>query len=337
KKAKTENGAQKTKAADTTAAQGSRTIFVKNLPWSADEAMLNDFFSYIRMPIFFAVSGFLARDVIKKSFHELFDRRLIQLIYVFLLWSFIALLLDSSFASSPVSIVSDITTVFFQPSSVLWFLWALIIYMAIAKIGRATSPALFLTLSIAIAVASYARVFHFELYVYNNVFRFLPFFLIGAYRSQWLLRIPSKFTAAAIIPVVILFAAGFLVLRRDLLPPAFDNGGRFAMASLGVLVGALVSVWACRWQQIKLIPLYLGRHTLPIYVAHSLLVGPLAAGIARIAPESVGVEIWAVPVIAVAATATSLLIKFAADRAGFGWLYRRPDWLQFRAVPVPST
>ena len=45
KKAKTENGAQKTKAADTTAAQGSRTIFVKNLPWSADEAMLNDFFS----------------------------------------------------------------------------------------------------------------------------------------------------------------------------------------------------------------------------------------------------------------------------------------------------
>ncbi len=49
KKAKTENGAVKTKpaaaAADAGAAQGSRTIFIKNLPWSADEAMLSDFFS----------------------------------------------------------------------------------------------------------------------------------------------------------------------------------------------------------------------------------------------------------------------------------------------------
>ena len=49
KKAKAENGVAKTKpaaaAVDTGAAQGSRTIFIKNLPWSADEAMLNEFFT----------------------------------------------------------------------------------------------------------------------------------------------------------------------------------------------------------------------------------------------------------------------------------------------------
>ncbi len=288
---------------------------------------LNNFLAPIRMPVFFAVSGLLSRKALDMSWAGVLDKRVLGFIYIFLLWSAIALLFREKPAAGIGQYISDLFESTYNPSSVLWFIWALAIYNVIAKIGKGASQDMFLVAAVVVSVISYSEVVVFENYVHNNLLRYLPFFLLGVYRPEWFTRL-SGLAYSRLLPVLcVIFVLGFMVLREGVLPPVLQNVAAFLQAVLGVAVGAGVSAWACRFRALKVVPSFLGRHTLPIYVAHSLLISLLLWIFAGSAIQTHGVELWAVPVTALAAIALSILLERFLSRVGLGWIYNRPVWL----------
>lgn len=293
---------------------------------------LNNFLAPIRMPIFFAVSGYLSRKAVNMSWGGLFDKRVLGFLYVFLLWSAISLSFGKGSAGDLDRYVHDLIEVIYSPSSILWFIWALAIYTIAAKIGKATNERLFFIFALLVSIVSYSKVVEFENYVHNNVLRFLPFFLFGVYRAEWLSRL-SGLGRSRVLPVLCaVFVLGFLIVRQQVLPPILQNMAVFLQAVVGVAVGAGLSAWACRFKVIKVVPAFLGTRTLPIYVAHSLLISLLVWIMASLAVSMPRAEILTVPVTAVIAILLSILLEQFLSRINAGWVYNRPRWLSLHST-----
>lgn len=293
---------------------------------------LNNFLSPIRMPIFFAVSGLLSRKVIDMNWSGVIDKRVLGFIYVFLLWSAISLALRQGFTVGFGQYIIDLTKAVYRPSTVLWFIWALAIYTVVAKIGKITNERLLFVAAVIVSITSYAKIDEFDDFVHNNLLRYLPFFLLGVYRAEWLNRLAGLAHSRMLPALCFMFVLGFVVLRQQVLPSAVQNLWIFLQAVLGVAIGAGLSAWACRFKTVKALPSLIGKRTLSIYVAHSLLISLLLWITATSTVSVPGAELWAVPVIAVGAILLSILLERFLSRIHFGWIYNRPRWLSLRSL-----
>jgi acyl-CoA synthetase (AMP-forming)/AMP-acid ligase II/uncharacterized membrane protein YcfT len=223
----------------------------------------------MRMPTFFLISGVLVGQAVWRPWREIARGRIIFLLYIYLLWSTLGAI-NTTIAHMP-STGIDLDQIVFGwakrlifPQSELWFIYGLLLYFLAARAMR--NWPLWLSLGIAALLSAFAEKLGGPPLTY--LARSLLFYLIGVY----LPRIIDEVLARATWPATFAIGAIYLVAAGAL---AFVNQSTvgiwlpasFAGVGLGLMISSKLAQTALGKPFI-----YIGQHTLPIYVLHSILV-----------------------------------------------------------------
>lgn len=239
------------------------------------------------MSLFFMISGLLSQSFADRSWANASINMLRQIVWPYLLWSFILLTAHhvmSGYTNSPLETYNPIS-ILWNPPAVMWFLYVLFVALLIRK-ALAWSPDLALgAVGACIILASYVIGLPQEL-------RFVGVVLIAAAVGR------DRYSAALSAPIVglsaVIMGITAIVAWRDAVAwsaapapayPAFQ-----AIYIPALVAGPILVMRACAlittlggWLIEALI--YVGRRTMPIFVTHILIT----AG-SRIALTMAGVE-----------------------------------------------
>lgn len=285
--------------------------------WSA-WALIN-LFAPFPMAVFFLVAGHFSRTLLNGRGDARVAERLIGLAYVFAVWSLLRWSALALHGDAPQPRLMEYVV---DPRTPLWFLWALIAYTGVAALipRRLRWPAV--AAASVVAILSFTRVLAFDSFVYDNLLRFFPFFLLGlaAARGDALLerrRLLVLLSGGAIFAV-----ASVLAMRGGGSQPAlglFEAALSALAAPVGIAGASVVASlpWLGRLVQ------RFGRASLGVYLLHSVV---LIAVTAVWSPVSAApLWAWAAPFVGtVAVLAVSLALVWVTQRLGWVWLYRPP-------------
>lgn len=289
--------------------------------WWAD---VNADLEAFRMPLFFFASGLFAQSAVRRSWRGLWSSRIALLAWAFVLWSVLRFVY---FTTVPMQSRPDETDLIrlllgpVWPTSGLWFLHALIVFLVLAKLTVLVPPWIMLTGAAALSVAflSFATVGNLS---YNGMARYFVFFLLGLYGRSIALRHTERARPLLAVGAVLAFAAALTLI--DTLGIRRVPGVMVALGVLAIVAGVLAA--RCLTGTLLRRPVaYLGQNTLPIYVTHVILVaacltiaGRLGWGPAAGAPLAV----------AAAAIAISLVVaRLVRGVPVFRYLYATPPAL----------
>lgn len=247
---------------------------------------LNELFFYHRMPVFFFVAGLLATRALRRPLGEVFLRRVLPFLYLYVLWGVLrSLWLDAIPIHLAPPQPSAFPTLLWWPESTLWFLYALALYTAAAALLRGLPRGLHVALALLPSSIGFAFPEIFPVYTFRYAAWFYAAFVIGASYGEaiadfLLRRNPWVVVGIAGAVQIVLFPA-ILWLDADRVPPvpfamlAASLAGDVVLARLvaPLLVGRLLA--------------FLGQRTLPIYVLHApalLLIGDALAEFGVILP-----------------------------------------------------
>lgn len=290
--------------------------------WGAINADLEAF----RMPLFFFASGLFAQSAVRRSWRGLWSSRLALLLWAFVLWSVLRFVY---FTAVPMESRPEETEVLrlllgpVWPTSGLWFLQALFVFLVLAKLTSRIPVWVMLAGAAVMSAAflSFATVGNLS---YNGMARYFLFFLLGLYGRAIAKRYTVRANPLLAVAAVLAFAAALTVV--DTLGARRVPGVMVVLGVLAVFAGVLTSrvladVVARR-------PLaYLGRKTLPIYVTHVPLV---AACLAACGAIGVGTQAGAFLPLLIAATVITVSLALARavrDVPVLRYLYEVPPAL----------
>ncbi len=282
--------------------------------------------SSLRMPLFFVLSGLFAGKWLTTSWGRLWQGKLRMFVWVFLVWSLIGAVIFT-FAVRVMkgegSLVRGTIIPFLVSPAVprleLWFIWALVVFFALAKLTRKVDPRL------QLAVAAVASAVALSGWVtaspgWNGGVKYYAFFLAGLYGKAFIIRL-GQARSRALLGVIFAAWLGVSVLLWRLDAREIP-GLYFVNCVLGVGAGVALS----RMLSFAVLR-RIGSQTLPIYLAHTPLAVLLSVvlyltGIASIAP------LWPVlpPVIMLIVVWGALQVKAVAPRLSLGFLYTAPSW-----------
>lgn len=286
--------------------------------------LLNNFMSPIRMPMFFFISGFLINRSAQSASSDAFYRKVAGFIYLFVLWSVIHLLWETVSPLTLAPAASEWVVFLYSPSSVLWFIWALAIYFCIARAGKTVRRGTIFVVALMLSVATYMGVIEFANYAHDNVLKFLPMFLFGAWYAKPLINSDTLRHPATFPLSLVAFGVAFAVIYKGNFAPPVVGTMTFLMSILGIIVGLAMSIFLCSFDLTRRVPVYLGRNTLGIYVAHSPILAVLTALLAKATKGEMVISMLGVPLVTVAAILLSLGLRIVAEGAGGWWLYHFP-------------
>jgi uncharacterized membrane protein YcfT len=288
---------------------------------------ISDIMTPIRMPLFFTVSGFLATSATQKPWREFLYRKVRLLLYLFAVWSTIRWLYFryiqvNGLLPTEGNDLYQLVEMWWAPSTGIWFIWALAIYMVATKAVSSLSHAAVIGVAAIISLLTFGNHLPVDLFTHRNLLQYFVFFLFGCWYGK---AVVHKITARPVMTAVVGFLAFSVlyVLRWRL--QAIDKGA-WAMASsiagLAWLCGTAMLM--SRIQRVRQAFSYFGQNTLPVYVTHVMIVSALAAMISLAIGPSPAAGYLAVPFVCIIAVGLSLAIKAAADRGGAGFLYAPP-------------
>lgn len=239
---------------------------------------INNLLSTLRMPLFFLLSGMLARSWLKKSWRELFVGKVLFLMWVYVVWVLIRFLF---FSVVPSLIYPSESGSFLRLFAQLvwssfptWFLYALAVFFVLAKLLGRVPIAVQLILSGTISAIFLADLLTLPSSLWTGILEFFFFFLLGHLACDKLLAIGSHSWSAVLavcfIPAWLIAALGVAALGAEGIP-----GLRFAVALIAVPAGIGVGVLSSRIFVLR----YLGVNTLPVYLAHTLVMGGIAVAL----------------------------------------------------------
>lgn len=284
----------------------------------------------VRMPLFFAISGFFAASAVSRSWRSSW-RRIVSGYYLYVIWLGVYVgvySLEREIPANRVDGVADLVGELVWAASSMWFLYALAVYFVMAKALRGLPPAL-----VVLAAAALAMSVSFLGIEENNRFSVLVhlvFFLAGAYYPQALRRIADlRLRRPALWGLALLYAAAAVVVFHSGLPWSLTA---FGASLIGIPLGILLAV-RCAGTRIGKGLAWVGQRTLQVYVLHLavlvvLVQLPLALG------ETGSLGLVAALGYPLAMTALVVVACFALHqvlvRLGFGWLFALPAGLDQR-------
>lgn len=290
---------------------------------------INDIFRPIRMPMFFAISGVLAASAIRRDWATFIHGKLLFFVYIYGLWSLVRLayfgfvqtnIHQPDEGSDPLQLL----TVWYDPNSGLWFIWALALYFLAARLLDRFNHAVVVAIAVALSAATFGGLLEIDHFVYQNVLWYAPFFLGGVWYGGPVVAALTARPVAIGIAAAAVFAALYVTLW-DAGGIVFGSG-RFMLSVAGLALGCAASIVLCRADVTRRILSYFGQNTLPIYVVHVIAVAALSAGVAAMGAGLPLVRYWAVPLVAILAVIVSMSVKYAADALGAYWLYALPTF-----------
>ena len=298
---------------------------------------LNWIVAPVRMPLFFAVAGVFSGSVIARGWSDLFQRRILLLIWLLLVWTVLRFLFFSFVLPNPQNPSEgkqaiEIAQTFIEPRTGIWFLWSLALFYIVTKLLRDFNPAIGALLAISaslLAMGNFSAgipqiTYIYDSLAYGNSLRYFAFFYIACCFPQLIMLLGK----VRILPWLVTSAVLFLVMYklRGEMAPYFPAGTYQLMMSVIGVAAMLLSARA-----LVIFPLvdraleYIGRNTLPIYVAQVPVIAALAYVVADLGAGQLGIFKNAVPLkLALIVMLFTIGIRMIALKLGAGWLYQLP-------------
>ncbi|MFJ2550877.1 acyltransferase family protein [Microbacterium sp. NPDC087591] len=292
-------------------------------------ADVNAAVSWVRMPLFFFAAGLFAEPVIRRPWAAVWSGRVGVLVWVFLLWT---VLRFAYFSLAPMETRPAETDVFalilspVRPTTGLWFLHALIVFLVLAKLMRRV-PAWIQLAGATLLSALFFSTLTTGSLSYNGMARYFVFFLAGLYLRERVLignARPRPFLTFAV-------GAGYAGLMLLSAHSGFLRVPGIAtwLGALGVVFGCMAAVLIANTPLRR--PLaYVGRSTLPIYVTHVVLIAVLYRLVTRLSSDSENEILgFALPVLTVflVVPLTLLLAQAVRGVPVLRYLYAAPPFV----------
>ncbi|MFC7400955.1 acyltransferase family protein [Citricoccus sp. GCM10030269] len=291
----------------------------------------------LRMPLFFAASGIFAGSVVRRPWGRLWSSRLSLLVWTFLLWSLLRfgyfLLMPMEARpqeTDPMRLLMSLV----EPTSGLWFLHALVVFFVATKLITRWVPGRWQLLGAAVLSIVFLMLPSFSL-SWSGMGRYYVFFLAGLHGKDVILRIVGRQRLA---PGLVLFGgcAGLTLLVFVL---GLEDVGvvSFLVRILAVATGFVGAGLLVRMPVVSPALQYLGRNTLPIYLAHVILVAFVGTVLTTLFP-GLAAELGTVVALVVAAAAVivSLVLERVVRGTPLEVAYQPPGWFSRAARPQPQ-
>lgn len=286
---------------------------------------LPDYLIYtFHMPLFFVASGYFYPNAERHGAARFWTSRIETIAYPYLLWSLvqagIQIALSGSGATNNGMAPGRLMTIFWDPISPFWFLYALFFCFAFSWLLRPVR-----TVLPAIAAVSFLAAYFTVQGVVADIFYGLLYFSLGlvARERGWLGRLSPawKATGAWIGCFGVLALACYALDVPERLPfPAAVTG------IAATLVLCLTIEQRRPFSPVVAVLSALGRYSMGIYVMHILVLGLVRTAMLRILHIAQPAAI--VPIAVLAALVLPMIVQFVLVR----WRLNRIAGLPFSAV-----
>ncbi|KAD3515265.1 acyltransferase family protein [Arthrobacter yangruifuii] len=309
--------------------------------------VVNRMLADLRMPVFFFISGIFAAKSVQGSWHDLFAKKLSLFLWIYLLWSILELptkwlamwqltqKIDDGFLLSQVVVVAAIP---FRASGALWFIWALAVFFAAAKLTSRWP--LWAQFSLACMAALGARIVPTELMEPfmeltglgpRGCLVFYVFFLAGCYLRSLIIPAVARVGRLAAIGMVLIWAVLWIVLdSRNLNENGYIS---FLMAFVGCAAGVGCAIVLADLSWLR----YIGLRTLSVYVTHSSLLIIVTTMLTFLPQSDSAFAGVTVALASSAFTVATALLFYAHRQVGYVWLFEQPKWLMSRINRVRTS
>lgn len=274
------------------------------------------------MPLFFAISGVFAAKSLSKPWRSVIKDKVCNFLYLYIIWSLIRWSYFFIFSNNPQNpnegnSLSELAYLLIMPGTGLWFLWLLAIYFPFAKVMSQIDRRVALAILISCMAIPVSGLVQFPAYTIKNVPLYAIFFVFGVWYGRGVVNSLNGRAAIVLLSSVVLM----VLLQFTLDLPKFI---RLPFDMLRPFVGLL---FACSFvillEKLSLfrrVLCFLGKNTLPIYLAHVLIVVTMLS-IIRHYSGMAFVSWWPVPLTLVVCTAGALCLRSVMGRFGREWLY----------------
>lgn len=145
------------------------------------------------IPMFFIVSGVLARRAIQFSSFKDIKPKLINWLYLYVLWSFIIYIVRLSFShiTNTQVVYTDIFKILWDPVPTIWFIYALFLSFLITWLVRKFSPVVVIICAYVINLLNAYFIDWFPGSIFERLAWIYMFYAIGYFGSNYFLS--SKF------------------------------------------------------------------------------------------------------------------------------------------------
>ncbi|MFW0786042.1 acyltransferase family protein [Gordonia sp. CPCC 206044] len=294
---------------------------------------VNQVFKVFRMPLFFFASGLFALSVIARSWSRLWRSRLALLVWAFGLWSVIRFaffhLVDSPLPLDETKLLR-LAIAPLWPQTGLWFLHALVVFFVAAKLLDVLRVPVWLQVGGAavVSIPFFAGVDLGNI-SYDGMLQYFVFFLVACHLRDRILPAVQRCGLPATTLAIAAFACGYVVVTWFGLEEV--PGPMFVLAIVALIAGLLLARTIDRVGPVARPLAWMGRQTLPIYVAHVLFIGALTSALRRVADNPVVDAVRPVLpllVMAIAVAASLALWRAVRDLPVLRYLYEAPSWVR---------
>ena len=291
----------------------------------------------MRMPTFFLISGVLVGQAVWRPWREIARGRFFFLLYLFVLWTTI-ITVNVAIAARLIAgewhireFVGRWAESLILPQSLLWFLYALLAYFLAARLMR--NWPLWLSLGLATILSAVSADLLGPPVTY--IARSLLFYLVGAYLPRVVDEVSRRASWPAVFGLGLVYLASCFLVK---VAGEFMVGIWLPASVTGICLGLALSHRLAETPLAR--PLtFVGRHTLPIYLLHQILVRdwheiitrPGAPLLAKLLSNKVICATYPI-FLDTAIILLSLGIYLVLMRIGLRWLFELPPMLLRRST-----
>lgn len=296
-------------------------------------AIVNDALGVVRMPLLLLISGWLAASKIRQGLGSLRARlSLATNYYLYLVWLLVYLAVTIALGNGPgvpepVRPGWDVVRQVVAPDSTLWFIYALVIFVAGLALVRRWPPWLVLFGLFVVGWAAH-REFTYLDPAWARIPQLAVFFGVGVYAKDLLRRLAASSAHSAGAAIL---SAGLYTLLLTNPPIIYYPVYVLCSVLAGVAMLGLARAISLHAPGPARVGEWIGQRTLGIYVLHFPFVMMLAVSsggalidLERSLLASTAMR-WYFPLMATTIIVLACLVtEEALRRAGAEWLFRLP-------------
>jgi fucose 4-O-acetylase-like acetyltransferase len=254
------------------------------MTWTPATRFVDTWIYTFHMPVFFFVSGLFVSGSAKRNWRTFTADKLRTIAYPYFVWSIITILIKVPLGDYPnhPSRLSDLARIPYDPIDQFWFLYVLFILLIVASglLKLRASPWLILFLSMLFYFAPVPL--HWSVLIETRMFAiYFAAGLLAGWGRDLQRLLPARELWLATILVVGLFISSLSALVD--LPYSYALQPLLAMAGIvAVLAGSVLFVRRGIEAPIR----FLGRHSLEIYLVHTIALAGVRIALQHVAHVS---------------------------------------------------
>jgi uncharacterized membrane protein YcfT len=300
---------------------------------------LNQLFRPIRLPLFFLISGLLARNICLGEGTRGAYRRIGSCLYLYGLWSAILWVefhfVDCNQRQIPFGTSSyDFVTLWYRPENGFWTLWALAIHIGLARCLRRFDARRITFAALMLSGVFMSRADSWLNFAQLGAIWYFPFFCLGVYHGKAITELLSRAGLRHGVMATGAFVACGVLVTKVQDPWAFGML-RLTTCLFGLSVTCLLCVKLCaRGGSLPIID-YIGRNTAPIFLANEGAEALLTKVAMAHLTEAVVSPASCAPVVTLLTIAVALALRVVSRSLGMDFLFALPARLE-TAHPVAT-